>query len=147
MFLTHESIDENSKNAGFIGGTFFGNKFNPNKTGKKLNKYEQGHVTMTYTALAILKILGDDYSRVNKKAIIHGLKHLQQEDGSFYATIDGSNADFRFMYSACAASAFLNDFSGINADLALKRVLACQRYDGAFAQEPGMEAHGINIII
>jgi geranylgeranyl transferase type-1 subunit beta len=43
--------------------------------------YEYGHLAMTYTGLASLVILGDDLSRVNRAAIIEGVKALQQEDG------------------------------------------------------------------
>jgi hypothetical protein len=32
----------------------------------------RGHIAMTYTALAILKTLGDDYSRVDKDSLIKG---------------------------------------------------------------------------
>jgi len=39
---------------------------------------------MTYTALLSLLVLGDDLSRVNKKAIIHGLKSLQLENGRLF---------------------------------------------------------------
>ena len=42
---------------------------------------DSGHIAMTYTALASLIILGDDLSRVNKKAIMAGLRALQQDDG------------------------------------------------------------------
>lgn len=36
---------------------------------------------MTYTALAILIILGDDLSKVNKEAVLAGIKALQLENG------------------------------------------------------------------
>ena len=36
---------------------------------------------MTYTALASLLILGDDFSRINKPALMKGLQALQQPDG------------------------------------------------------------------
>ena len=36
---------------------------------------------MTYTAMLSLLILGDHLSRVNKKAIIEGLKALQLDNG------------------------------------------------------------------
>jgi geranylgeranyl transferase type-1 subunit beta len=50
--------------------------------------YECGHLAMTYTGLASLVILGDDLSRVNRTAIIEGVKALQQEDGRL-VMIDG----------------------------------------------------------
>lgn len=42
---------------------------------------DSSHITMTYTALACLLVLGDDFSRVNKQSVIAGIKALQQEDG------------------------------------------------------------------
>ena len=44
---------------------------------------------MTYTALASLVILGDDLSRVNRPAVIEGLKALQLSDGrsEYYCTL------------------------------------------------------------
>ena len=43
---------------------------------------------MTYTALCCLLILGDDLSKVNKKAVINGLRSLQLDDG-------------RYVYNSC----------------------------------------------
>ena len=40
---------------------------------------------MTYTGLAILIILGDDLSKVNKEAVLGGLKALQLENGRLYS--------------------------------------------------------------
>lgn len=40
-----------------------------------------GHLAMTYSSLCTLLILGDDLSRVQKVAILKGLKYLQQENG------------------------------------------------------------------
>ena len=46
-----------------------------------MTEYECAHIAMTYTALASLVILGDDLRRVNKPAVIEGLKALQLPDG------------------------------------------------------------------
>lgn len=43
--------------------------------------YDSGHIAMTYTGLSCLVILGDDLSRINKDAILAGLRALQLEDG------------------------------------------------------------------
>jgi len=45
--------------------------------------YDASNLAMTYTALICLIILGDDLSRVNKKAIIESIAQLQQEDGRY----------------------------------------------------------------
>lgn len=46
-------------------------------------KFANGHLAMTYTGLASLLILGDDLSRVNRTAIVHAVRSLQQEDGRY----------------------------------------------------------------
>lgn len=43
--------------------------------------YDTANLAMTYTALAILRILGDDLSRVDSASVIAALRHMQQEDG------------------------------------------------------------------
>jgi geranylgeranyl transferase type-1 subunit beta len=48
---------------------------------EKCIPYDGSHIAMTYTALATLLILGDDLSRVNKKAVLISLRNLQLEDG------------------------------------------------------------------
>ena len=47
-----------------------------------------GHVTMTYSALATLLILGDDLSRVDRASVMEGVRRLQQPDGSFIADVE-----------------------------------------------------------
>jgi geranylgeranyl transferase type-1 subunit beta len=127
----------NEGNSGFVGGSFCGNNFYLENS--KLNPLIKSHVTMTYTALSILKILGDDYSRVKKKSILVGLSSLQQEDGCFLATRGGGEIDMRFTYwfekfpfftlfSACAVSSLLNDFSAIDMNKTTKYILQSQRY-------------------
>ena len=39
-----------------------------------------GHITMTYSALATLVILGDDLSRVDRSSIMDGIQKLQVAD-------------------------------------------------------------------
>jgi len=96
---------------------------------------------MTYTALGILAMCGDDFSKVDKAAIIKGIKSLQQEDGSF-CPVAGSENDMRFIFCAAAISYMLNDFSGINIEKAFQYIVNCQAYDSGIAQCPGQESHG-----
>lgn len=51
---------------------------------------------MTYVALMLLLILGDDLGRVNKKGIIESMKRLQQPDGRYRLIIQvvGALASF-----------------------------------------------------
>eukprot|EP00761_Pharyngomonas_kirbyi_P001128 gb/GECH01001129.1/.p1 GENE.gb/GECH01001129.1/~~gb/GECH01001129.1/.p1 ORF type:complete len:359 (+),score=85.00 gb/GECH01001129.1/:1-1077(+) len=129
--------------AGFIGGPFLGVPFNPQATPRSLVcRYDGGHIAMTYTALALLKMLGDDFSRVDKKAILETLGELQNANGSFKATAVGSENDMRFTYCAMVICYLLDDFSTIDVDRAIEYIFNSQSYDSAFAQEPGQEGHG-----
>lgn len=53
------------------------------------DSYKWGHLAMTYTCIANLVILGDDLSRLDRKAIVDGVKSVQRSDGSFSASIEG----------------------------------------------------------
>lgn len=106
------------------------------------HKYDCSHVTMTFSALNILLTLGDDLERIDKNAILKSIKVLQQSDGSFTATFDGSENDVRFLYSVSCICYVLNDWSAINRELATTYLLRCLTYEGAFGQNPGSEAHG-----
>jgi len=137
-----DNPEKNIMNCGFRGGSFFGIPFDPECKPKKSFTHDQSHIAMTYTALSILRICGDDFSRVNKTAIMKALSTLQREDGSYSPVANGSENDMRFVYCACAISAMLEDWSGLNKDLAVKYILSSQSYDGAIAQAPGQESHG-----
>ncbi|XP_028411287.1 geranylgeranyl transferase type-1 subunit beta-like [Dendronephthya gigantea] len=104
--------------------------------------FDSGHIAMTYVALASLLILGDDLSRVDKKSVVESLKHLQLNDGSFCATADGSENDMRFIFCACSISYMLNDWSGVDADGAVKYIQDSLAYEHGFAQGPFLEAVG-----
>ncbi|KAL6040276.1 Geranylgeranyl transferase type-1 subunit beta [Balamuthia mandrillaris] len=128
---------------GFRGSPFLGLPWNPSCAAPETGLFlDQSHIAVTYTALCTLRILGDDYSRVDRKAIIAGLKGLQCKDGSFCPVIAGSESDVRFIYCAAAISHMLQDWSGVNVDAAVQYILSSQSYEGALAQGPGQEAHG-----
>eukprot|EP00794_Sanderia_malayensis_P009861 gene9860-10871_t len=134
--------DNDELKCGFRGAPSLGGEFDIQGCCVNANVYECGHVAMTYTALCCLIILGDDLSRVNKKAIINGLKSLQLKDGSFMPVHFGSENDTRFIYCACCISYMLNDWSGINADMIIKYIRNSLSYDHGIGQGPGLEAHG-----
>ena len=116
----------------FKGGTYLGNQ----------EEYDHSHVAMTYTALLTLQTLGDDLSRINRESILSSLQSLQQPNGSFQCTTQGSENDLRFLYCACAISYILKDWSGVNISKAIEFVKSCISYDGAFVLYPGCEGHG-----
>ncbi|XP_045538812.1 geranylgeranyl transferase type-1 subunit beta [Papilio machaon] len=104
--------------------------------------YRCGHLAMTYTALCTLLALGDDLSRVNRKAIINGVKALQTEEGNFSATLSGCESDMRFVYCAACISYILNDWSGFNVEKATDYIIKSMGYDYGIAQCPELESHG-----
>lgn len=93
---------------------------------------------MTYTGIATLVILGDDLSRLDRKAIIEGdslgdwsispistlifpgfvsllgVASVQRTDGSFSASVEGNEFDMRFVYCACCICYMLNDWGRVN---------------------------------
>lgn len=107
----------------------------------KFNNGGIGHLASTYSALALLKIMGDDFTRIDCKRISRTMKNLQQPDGSFTSLHTGAETDLRFVF--CAAICFmLNDWSGMNVDKALSYIMDCQSYDAGFGLTPGAESHG-----
>lgn len=104
--------------------------------------FANGHLAMTYTGLATLVILGDDLSRVDRTAVISGVRALQQEDGSFCATQMGSENDMRFVYCAACICYILQDWSGMDVERTIKYVMRSMSYDYGFGQGPELESHG-----
>ena len=98
----------------------------------------KGHIALTYTALAILRTLGDDFSRIDKMSLIAELQHLRQADGSFSASTDGGECDTRFLFCACAISHMINDWSGVDKDAAVVYIKRCLSYEGGFSLTPGL---------
>ncbi|XP_046400376.1 geranylgeranyl transferase type-1 subunit beta [Ischnura elegans] len=104
--------------------------------------YKSGHLAMTYTGLATLLILGDDLSRVNRKALSAGVRALQQENGSFCASLEGSENDMRFVYCAASICYMIKDWSGMDVQKTINYILESISYDYGIGQGPGLEAHG-----
>lgn len=126
--------DDTEGLAGFKGGSFLGNP--------PPRQYNHGHIAMTYTALATLKTLGDDFDRVDTKGIVHAVGRLQLEDGSFQCVAFGSEHDMRFLYCACAVCHMLGDWSTLDIQRAVRYIQRCHSWDGAFSLLPGQEGHG-----
>ncbi|XP_041365891.1 geranylgeranyl transferase type-1 subunit beta-like isoform X2 [Gigantopelta aegis] len=139
--LPHAS-GSNRQQCGFRGSSTLGHSYIPETAREKLIPYDSSHIAMTYTALASLLILGDDFSRVDRMAIVDGLGALQQDNGSFCAMPEGSECDMRFVYCATCISYMLNNWSGMDVEKTVKYIQASLTYEGALAQGPGLEAHG-----
>ncbi|KAI8848912.1 terpenoid cyclases/protein prenyltransferase alpha-alpha toroid [Chytridium lagenaria] len=133
---------ESIKLCGFRGSPASGRPYEPNATESIRKPYDCAQLAMTYTALATLVILGDDLSRVDRTSITAALKGLQNPEGVFKASFYSSEADMRYLFTACAVSYFINDFSGIDKDLAVSFILRSQNYDYGFGQGVDTESHG-----
>lgn len=107
-----------------------------------ISEYACGHLAMTYTALACLIILGDDLSRVDRTAVMMGVKSLQEQDGSFRSTKAGSENDMRFVYCASCICFMLKDWSGMDVDKTIDYIVKSMSYDFGFGQGPYLESHG-----
>lgn len=135
--------DDDINHCGFRGGSFMGNPFDSSSEIRRdVHAYDSSHIAMTYTALATLKIFGDDFSKIQKDVILRALTSLQLSDGSFVTTIFGSENDLRFTYCAAAICHILDDWSCIDVDKAVEFIIKCQTYEGGIGLNIGFEAHG-----
>eukprot|EP01062_Namystynia_karyoxenos_P048727 TRINITY_DN37206_c0_g1_i4.p2 TRINITY_DN37206_c0_g1~~TRINITY_DN37206_c0_g1_i4.p2 ORF type:complete len:357 (+),score=115.11 TRINITY_DN37206_c0_g1_i4:80-1150(+) len=105
--------------------------------------WHDGHVTMTQCALLALLMLGDDLSGVRREGAARHLRSLQRsEDGAFHCVVYGSEADTRFVYSACVVAEVLGLWEAFDVEAAADFLVRCQRFDGGFGERPGAEGHG-----
>ncbi|KAH9574881.1 hypothetical protein CY35_01G082600 [Sphagnum magellanicum] len=125
---------------GFRGSTSIGLHFS--SCGAPPLLYDGGHMAVTYSALAILRILGDDFSSVARKSVLKSVRALQQIDGSFCPVHLGAEKDVRFSFCAAAICMMLDDREAMDLEKVLEYVLSCQSYDGGFGLCPGLEPHG-----
>ncbi|XP_044760985.1 geranylgeranyl transferase type-1 subunit beta [Coccinella septempunctata] len=131
-------VDDEELVSGFQGSSIMNTKENKNKN----SPYKWGHITNTYSSLAILLLLGDNLSKVDKKAILLSLRALQNDDGSFTATrLGGTESDMRFVFCAASICYILNDWSGIDMKKMIEYIHNCVSYEQAFGQVPDSESH------
>eukprot|EP01134_Creolimax_fragrantissima_P003612 CFRG3612T1 len=130
---------------GFRGSMFLGIPFccttKPEHNDMNID-YDCAHIAMTYCAILLLLVLGDDLSRVQRKPILNAMKKLQKPDGSYFSSVQGSESDVRFVYCAAAISHALKDWSGMDRDLGVKYIKSSMAYDFGIGQAPGLEGHG-----
>lgn len=134
--------ESNINQCGFRGSNAIGNAFDSVLACKQNIPFDSGHIAMTYCALLSLIILGDDLSRINRKGILSGLRHLQRKDGSYCPVTEGGENDMRFVYCAACICYILDDWSGMDRDLAISYIRNSLSYDGGIGQGPGLESHG-----
>ncbi|KAL1217775.1 Geranylgeranyl transferase type-1 subunit beta [Cardamine amara subsp. amara] len=104
--------------------------------------HNSSNLASTYCALAILKVIGHDLSTIESESLLISMKNLQQDDGSFMPVHTGGEMDLRFVYCAAAICYMLNNWSGMDKEMAKSYILNCQSYDGGFGLIPGSESHG-----
>lgn len=131
------SNDDGKLVCGFVGSSYLGHSFGSCEGCDALHEHLQGHLAQTFSALATLYTLGEPMDKLPKEAIVRQLSRLQGADGGFGATENGCECDLRFLYCACAVSAFLNDWGGVDKDKAASYVLQCLSYDGGLGLAPG----------
>lgn len=87
---------------GFACGPLSGSKFDSlvESIDPSAHQYHESHIAMTYSALCVLKMLGDDFGRLDKAAIINSLKFFQLPNGSFRCLGRSSEDDMRFVFCA-----------------------------------------------
>jgi len=139
--------DVNREYCGFRGANFIGQSYCVNNShysidGQTPSSLDFPNLANTYCALLILRIAGDDFSGVNKKAIIDALKCRQQPDGSFTSAPKSTESDVRFIFIACAISYMLNDWSAIDIEKTTEFIMNSVTYEYGFGQCPEQEAHG-----
>eukprot|EP00088_Acartia_fossae_P039558 TRINITY_DN41184_c0_g1_i2.p1 TRINITY_DN41184_c0_g1~~TRINITY_DN41184_c0_g1_i2.p1 ORF type:complete len:371 (+),score=48.66 TRINITY_DN41184_c0_g1_i2:39-1151(+) len=130
--------DGNKHRCGFRGSNML--RIGPGDTATHI--YDGSHLAMTYTALCILVILGDDLSRINRENISKSIRSLQLSTGCFQATHESEENDMRFIYCAAAISKIINIKSGIDKEKAIDYIQKSISYEGGIAQGPWLEAHG-----
>ncbi|KAI3838396.1 hypothetical protein MKX03_000640 [Papaver bracteatum] len=141
-FQAHPKSRADLENGCYYG--FYGSRtsqFPANNDFRDLS-HSGSNLASTYSALAILKIVGYDLGSIDAEAMLITMKHLQQPDGSFMPIHTGAEKDLRFVYCAAAISSLLNNWSGMDMEKAKEYIVNCQSYDGGFGLVPGLESHG-----
>uniref|UniRef100_A0A183C1H2 SET domain-containing protein n=1 Tax=Globodera pallida TaxID=36090 RepID=A0A183C1H2_GLOPA len=76
--LTNLSLtDSSSRRCGGFRGSIL-------SSSADLCPYDSAHLAQTYTSLCILLILGDDLSRLDRRAVLNGVAKAQGENGRFF---------------------------------------------------------------
>ncbi|KAM0752206.1 terpenoid cyclases/Protein prenyltransferase [Meredithblackwellia eburnea MCA 4105] len=105
--------------------------------------FSPAHLIQSYTALLILGMLGDDFTRLDRAGLLRFLARCQGGDGSFlHFPGCEERGDPRSSFSAFAISSILNDWSGIDVRKGLDFVSSCKSPTGGFSIWPGLEAQG-----
>ncbi|TIA92327.1 hypothetical protein E3P99_00623 [Wallemia hederae] len=131
--LTH------SNGGGFRGSLSMGKqRYDQNE----IPTYDPSNLTMTYTAILLLGLLRDDFTRLDMAGVLQSIRDRRHPDGSFSPTPTNSESDIRLVYCACAISTLIGDFSAIDVASTLAYIHGCRTYDGSYSQIPNAEGQG-----
>nr|CDS28314.1 Rab geranylgeranyltransferase beta subunit [Hymenolepis microstoma] len=108
------------------------------------------HILYTLSAIQIL-VTYDEVNQIDSEKVIKYISSLQNSDGSFNGDKWGE-VDSRFSFCAIASLSLLGviptstlDISqpieGVDIQMAVNFLVACQNPDGGFATRPGSESH------
>ncbi|CAE6517485.1 unnamed protein product [Rhizoctonia solani] len=100
------------------------------------------NLIMTYAAILTLAILRDDFSKLDKSALLQFVASRQNADGSFSAAHHHIVGDLRVLYTAFVICYLLDDWTRIDVPGALSFINRCRSYEGGYGQSPDQEAHG-----
>ncbi|KAJ8045286.1 Protein farnesyltransferase subunit beta [Holothuria leucospilota] len=139
LYLLGEKIPEeqSSRIAQFIGkcqcpdGGFAGS---PN---------QQAHLAPTYAAVLTLCTLGTEeaYRIINRETLRSFLSSMRSSTGAF-TMHKGGEIDVRGAYCAVVAARLTNVYQPEMFEGTAEWIASCQSYEGGFAGQCGMEAHG-----
>lgn len=128
-FLICIPIEFGISRCGFRGSSFIGSPLNlSDEHGSEYFTlpYDSCHVTTDYSALISLLVLGDSLERVNRQALIDGIKSIQKINGNL---INGSlfcpEFDPRFIFSAIASAYIVDMLDELDLDGFEKFMLSC----------------------
>ncbi|CAE6445152.1 unnamed protein product [Rhizoctonia solani] len=100
------------------------------------------NLIMTYAAILTLAILRDDFSKLDKTALLQFVASRQNADGGFSPVPHDTVGDLRVVYTAFVICYLLDDWTGIDVPAALSFIDQCRSYEGGYGQSPNQEAHG-----
>ncbi|CUA67607.1 geranylgeranyl transferase type-1 subunit beta [Rhizoctonia solani] len=129
---------QTSDGAGFKGG----DSLTLPESNKETSIQAPANLIMTYAALLSLAILRDDFSKLDRPALLQLVASRQNVDGSFSAVPHDTVGDLRALYTAFVICYLLDDWTRIDVPGALSFINRCRSYEGGYGQSPDQEAHG-----
>lgn len=104
------------------------------------------HILSTLSAVQILAIYDelDALKPDRRDKLVKFIKDLQLPNGSFQGDSFGE-VDTRFVYTAIQTLAILGELNQQIIDPAVKFIMQCANFDGAFGMVPGAESHAAQV--